>query len=67
VGRGEAEIAAAVRDALDDHTLAVNANRLARAIRQEVAADRAVAELEALPNRTAPVSAQPLISDMPTY
>jgi UDP:flavonoid glycosyltransferase YjiC (YdhE family) len=48
-GADEAKIAAVVRDALADHTLTVNAGRLGQAIRDEVAADRAVAELEALP------------------
>jgi UDP:flavonoid glycosyltransferase YjiC (YdhE family) len=44
----KAKIAAAVGDALADHTLAVNAGRLGQAIRHEVAADRAVAELQGL-------------------
>jgi MGT family glycosyltransferase len=44
----EESIAATIRHALDDSTVAAAAARLARAIHDEIAADRAVAELEAL-------------------
>jgi UDP:flavonoid glycosyltransferase YjiC (YdhE family) len=42
----EATIAAAVRNALSDPALAAAAARLAKAIGDEIAADRGVAELE---------------------
>ena len=45
---GEAKIAAAIRDALADHTLTARARRLGRVIDDELAADQAVAELEGL-------------------
>jgi MGT family glycosyltransferase len=53
----ERRIAAAVRAALADEALKDNAERLARAIHEELAADRAVAELEALAARPAPALA----------
>ena len=45
---GQAAIAAAVRDALASPAMAGNAQRLARAMRQEIEADQGVAELETL-------------------
>jgi MGT family glycosyltransferase len=44
----EADIAAAIHDALGDRSLALNAGGLARRIRDEIASDRAVAEMEGL-------------------
>jgi MGT family glycosyltransferase len=55
----EAEIAAAIRDALADRGLAASAGRLAAAISDELASDHAVAELEALAKREAGRRAQP--------
>jgi hypothetical protein len=45
---GEAAIAAAILEALTDRTLAAYAKRPAWAIREEIAADDAIFELEAL-------------------
>jgi UDP:flavonoid glycosyltransferase YjiC (YdhE family) len=49
----EAAIAKAIRGALSDPALRGGAARLASAIREEVAADRALAELETLAARSA--------------
>jgi UDP:flavonoid glycosyltransferase YjiC (YdhE family) len=50
-GSGAADIAAAVRAALADPELTRNARRQAAVIRADIAADRGVAELEALAGR----------------
>jgi MGT family glycosyltransferase len=55
----EAEIVAAIRSALADRDLAANAGRLATEIGRELAAERAVAELEALAERKVGGRAQP--------
>jgi MGT family glycosyltransferase len=52
----QATIAATIRDALSDSTLGARAARLGEAIRGEIAADRGVAELEALAAATAPAA-----------
>ncbi len=54
------QIADAVRGALADRRLKVNAERLGRIVREEIAADTGVAEMEALAEsrRTAPADAR---------
>jgi MGT family glycosyltransferase len=49
----ETKIAAAITDVLADDIMAVNAHRLAQVIRDEVAADRASAEMEGLADQKA--------------
>ncbi len=54
----QAKLATTIRSALVDRSLTANAVRLADAIRGEIAAGRAVAELEALASAD-----QPLVTD----
>lgn len=56
----EAQIEDAIRGVLSDPTLRSNAERLGRAFREDVAADRAMAEIEALGRSSE--AAQPAIN-----